>query len=120
MNLKLKLKLLERLHDQLDEHVMYVARRYRDTKNLYVDGLYPWTVEGNVITFHGNDYSDLDIPMKFFTNTEEEFARLEQEVAKESAAQKKYQEDWERKRELAELERLQLKYMSKSGVQTKF
>lgn len=120
MNIELKLKLLERLHDQLDAHVMDIARRYVDVTGDCPNGMYPWMVEGNVIVFHGSGDYDLDIPLKFFIDTEAEFAKLERKMAKQEENHKKYLADWERKSELAELERLQLKYMSKSGVQTKF
>lgn len=117
MNLQLKFRLLERLQNELENHVWDVFKRYIDAKSILFSHPETWTIEGESIVFRGEDgckgcydNKEIHVPMCLFVDTENAFKQLQDEQ------QSKKQKDEEAKQaklaesELKELARLQQKY----------
>jgi len=93
-----KFRLLERLTEELDDHVWSVFSRYIKEEKILFNSPEAWSVDGNSLFFTGEDgcrgcYDSMTctIPMEFFTDTEGAFERLraEKDAAERKAAEEK-------------------------------
>lgn len=77
---------LIKIQDQLDTHIWEVFSKYIKAESVRFSSPDIWQIQGDVITFIGTDgcmgcydQMSLDVPLKFFIDTEKEFEILKTE-----------------------------------------
>lgn len=106
-NFKKKIDLIERLRDDLDDHIWSTFKKYKKARGILFSSPDDWHGDHDSIYFYGSDgcmgcYDPmhLSIPMKYFTDPNA-FEELEQEIKAEKKAKAdakiKAQQEAERK-----------------------
>jgi len=116
-NFTKKCKLIERLREDMDNHIWTIFGRYKKTKGILFSSPDDWQIDGDTIHFYGEDgcmgcYDPmhLSIPMKFFEDPEKYFSELEKEIKQEKEEKERKRVEEKIGSELKELARLQEKY----------
>lgn len=120
MNIIKKIEAIDKLQDQIDQHIWEIFKRYITIKKILFNSPHDWKIEGDSIYFHGSDgcmgcYDNMSIsiPIKYFENPDEEFEELEKEVKKDLAKKEARKKQDKKSRDLATLKRLKTKYEGK-------
>jgi hypothetical protein len=112
---------METARDAMDAHVWKIFDRYIAVTGIHFNGPEDWYVDGGFVHYYGDDgcmgcYDNVNeaIPLEYFIDTENAFARLEAKIAQDRAdaeeAKRVVQEEKDRK----EFERLKAKLGSEA------
>jgi hypothetical protein len=115
---KQKAMVINRLQDELDDHIWKVFDRYIKIKRILFNSPDDWKIDDPCnIGFSGSDgcmgcYDNMSIsiPMKYFENPDEEFEKLQKDVEKEFIEKKRKHARNKKAQEKRELKRLKEKY----------
>jgi hypothetical protein len=112
-----KLKLIERLQEEVDNYVWDVFHKYIDINQINFNSPDDWNMEGDRVYFHGSDgcmgcYDNMSVgvPIKYFENPDYEFGLLKKELEHQKLKDERLEKCRKKQKEISELKRLKKKY----------
>lgn len=116
-NITKKLRLMERIREDLDGHIWNIFSRYIKQEGILFNSPDDWHIDGDHISFYGSDgcmgcYDSMNtsIPLRYFEDPETAFAERAKEIEDAKKKKERNQREQKKRDDLKELKRLKEKY----------